>query len=295
MLTLARCVGSPAPSPRPARRGCRRAVRGARGAGAEPQRSEPRGATRSADRRRRRLTRAELVAAGRTRFAANCGFCHGPGATGRFGRRGPDALRARRRRRARQSHRPARPGGARRSRHAGVPRARRIRPRRHRGLHPRPEDEGGIGDGRTPLRRGRATCRPATRAPDGAISNRRAPVVIRRRAISRAIASRVEGLALLRRMLYPGGQARARPRAGRPPTVTTGDGENDHGRSRLPRRVHDRRDRRRRPIPLLAGRPRQHHHQRSAAGACRRSSRATRTRRCTTSSPTCTRFVRTHR
>lgn len=164
----------------------------------------------------------ELVAAGRTRFAANCGFCHGPDATGGSG--GTDLTRS--------------------EIVAADERGNRIGPVVRTG-----RVEAGM-PGFPTLSEADLTAIVAfvhdqkTKA-EAAVGGRRSVEVedvltgdarAGRRYFESAcsschsatgdlagIASRIEGLALLRRMLYPGGQAGGgrRPTA----TVTTGEGE----------------------------------------------------------------------
>jgi cytochrome c oxidase cbb3-type subunit 3 len=167
----------------------------------------------------------ELVAAGRARFVANCGFCHGPDATGGSG--GSDLTRSELVAADEHGNRigpVVRTGRA----EAGMPGF----PALAEGdlaaivafVHDRKtQAEAAVGGRRSvevadvltgDARAGRryfesscTSCHSATGDLAG-------------------IASRVEGLALLRRMLYPGGQAPAGAPAYRPKaTVTTRDGE----------------------------------------------------------------------
>jgi cytochrome c oxidase cbb3-type subunit 3 len=164
----------------------------------------------------------ELVAAGRTRFAANCGFCHGPDATGGSG--GTDLTRSEivaadehgsrigpvvRTGRA-EAGMPAFPTLSEADLTAIVAFVHDQKAKAETAVGGRRSVEvedvltGDARAGRRYFESACSSCHSAT----GDLAR---------------IASRIEGLALLRRMLYPGGQAGGgrRPTA----TVTTRDGE----------------------------------------------------------------------
>jgi cytochrome c oxidase cbb3-type subunit 3 len=163
----------------------------------------------------------ELVAAGRARFAANCGFCHGPDATGGSG--GTDLTRSEvvaadergdrigplvRVGRA-ESGMPGFPALAEAELAAIVAYVHDQKAKAEVAIGGRRSVEVAdvlTGDARTGRRYFESACTSCHSAA-GDLAG---------------IASRVEGLALLRRMLYPGGQAGGgrRPTA----TVTTRDG-----------------------------------------------------------------------
>lgn len=165
---------------------------------------------------------AELVATGRTRFAANCGFCHGPDATGGSG--GTDLTRSEivaadergnrigplvRTGRA-EAGMPAFPALSEADLSAIVAYVHDQKAKAETAVGGRRSVEvadvltGNVQAGRRYFESACASCHSAA----GDLSG---------------IASRIEGLALLRRMLYPGGQAGGgrRPTA----TVTTQGGE----------------------------------------------------------------------
>jgi cytochrome c oxidase cbb3-type subunit 3 len=164
----------------------------------------------------------ELVAAGRTRFGANCGFCHGPDATGGSG--GSDLTRSEVVAADVRGDRIGpivRTGRA----EAGMPGFAALAEADLAAIVAYVHDQktkaeaaiGGrrsvevadvlTGDARAGRRYFESTCTSCHSATEDLAG----------------IASRVEGLALMRRMLYPGGQAGGghRPTA----TVTTGSGE----------------------------------------------------------------------
>jgi cytochrome c oxidase cbb3-type subunit 3 len=164
----------------------------------------------------------ELVAEGRTRFAANCGFCHGPDATGGSG--GSDLTRA--------ELVAADVGGDRIGpmvrtgrTEAGMPGFPALTEADLAAIvafvhDQKTKAEAAIG--------GRRSVEVADVLTGDARAGRRYFESSCTRCHSATsdlagIASRIEGLALLRRMLYPGGQAGGgrRPNA----TVTTRDGE----------------------------------------------------------------------
>ncbi len=164
----------------------------------------------------------ELVAAGRARFAANCGFCHGPDATGGSG--GSDLTRSElvavdergnrigpvvRTGRA-EAGMPGFPALAEADLAAIVAYVHDQKTKAEAAIGGRRSVEVAdvlTGDARTGRRYFEANC-TSCHSASGDLAG---------------IASRAEGLALLRRMLYPGGQAGGsyRPTA----TVTTRDGE----------------------------------------------------------------------
>jgi cytochrome c oxidase cbb3-type subunit 3 len=162
----------------------------------------------------------ELVAAGRVRFAASCGFCHGPAATGGSG--GTDLTRSEivaaddggnrigpvvRAGRA-EAGMPGFPTLAEADLAAIVAYVHDQKAKAEAAIGGRRSVEvadvltGDAQAGRRYFESECTSCHSATGDLAG-------------------IASRIEGLALLRRMLYPGGEGRARPTA----TVTTRDGE----------------------------------------------------------------------
>ena len=165
---------------------------------------------------------AELVSAGRARFAANCGFCHGPEATGGSG--GPDLTRSAlvaADDRGNQIDAIVRTGRA----EAGMPAFPAFADAELTSIVAFIHDQktkaetatGGrrsvevtdlqTGNARAGQRYFEATC-TGCHSADGDL---------------KGVASRLEGLALLRRMLYPGGQPgmpARRPTA----TVTARDG-----------------------------------------------------------------------
>jgi cytochrome c oxidase cbb3-type subunit 3 len=166
----------------------------------------------------------ELIAAGRARFVANCGFCHGPDATGGSG--GSDLTRSELVAADMRGDRigpVVRTGRA----EAGMPgfpaltepdlaaivafvHERKAQAEAAVGGRRSVElADVSTGDARSGTRYFEANC-TSCHSAGGDLAG---------------IASRIEGLALLRRMLYPGGQAAGvaayRPRA----TITTRDGE----------------------------------------------------------------------
>jgi cytochrome c oxidase cbb3-type subunit III len=165
---------------------------------------------------------AELVAAGRTRFGASCGFCHGPDATGGSG--GADLTRSEivaadvrgdrigplvRTGRA-EAGMPAFPAIAEGDLAAIVAFIHEQKVKAEAAVGGRRSVEVAdvlTGDARAGRRYFESAC-TSCHSATGDLAG---------------IASRLEGLALLRRMLYPGGQAGGgrRPTA----TVTTRDGE----------------------------------------------------------------------
>jgi cytochrome c oxidase cbb3-type subunit 3 len=164
----------------------------------------------------------ELVAAGRARFAANCGFCHGPDATGGSG--GSDLTRSElvaadelgdrigpvvRTGRA-EAGMPGFPALAEADLAAIVAFVHDQKSKAEAAIGGRRSVEVAdvlTGDARAGRRYFEAQC-ASCHSATGDLAG---------------VASRIEGLALLRRMLYPGGQAGGgrRPAA----TVTTRDGE----------------------------------------------------------------------
>ena len=80
------------------------------------------------------------------------------------------------------------------------------------------------------------------------------------------VATRLRGLPLLQRMLYP---APGRDGSKATVTVTLASGQVDHRPTRLPRRVHDRAHRFERLVSSMAGEAGEVRRQRSAAGPCR--------------------------
>jgi cytochrome c oxidase cbb3-type subunit 3 len=168
----------------------------------------------------------ELVAAGRARFAANCGFCHGPDATGGSG--GSDLTRSElvaadqsgdrigpvvRTGRA-EAGMPGFPALAESDLAAIVAYVHDQKTKAEAAVGGRRSVEVAdvlTGDARAGRRYFESAC-TSCHSAGGDLAG---------------VASRVEGLALLRRMLYPGGQAGGgrRPTA----TVTTRDGETIEG------------------------------------------------------------------
>lgn len=164
----------------------------------------------------------ELVAAGRTRFASNCGFCHGPDATG--GSSGSDLTRSAlvaadqrgdrigpivRAGRA-EAGMPGFPALAEADLAAIVAFVHDQKAKAEAAVGGRRSVEVAdvlTGDARAGRRYFEAQC-TSCHSASGDLAG---------------VASRIEGLALMRRMLYPGGQAGGgrRPTA----TVTTRDGE----------------------------------------------------------------------
>ena len=222
MLTL-RAMQPRPPSHRAALFVAAVALCAANAAPAQPPRSETSPAARPLPQSAAAQSYApELVAAGRTRFAANCGFCHGPDATGGSG--GTDLTRS--------------------EVVADDERGNRIGPlvrtgRAEAGMPAFPAlSEGDVAAIVAYVHDQKAKA-------EAAVGGRRSVEVADvltgdaqagRRYFESActschsasgdlagIAARIEGLALLRRMLYPGGQAGG----GRRPTVTvtTGAGE----------------------------------------------------------------------
>ena len=185
------------------------------------------------------------------------GSATGRTTTGGSGGSGLDTLRARRDGCARRQRigPVVRAGRA----EAGMPAicgARGLRSRGNRRLRSRSESEGRGGDRRPPLRRGRGrTDRRRTRR-GAATSKRTARVVIRASGDLAGIASRMEGLTLLRRMLYPTGSQVPGVRGANADGYRhdAQKGTAVAGEVAVPRRVHDCRDRRRRALPLVADR-----------------------------------------
>ncbi len=178
----------------------------------------------------RRSTRADLVAAGRTRFSANCGFCHGPEATGGSG--GADLTRSAL---VAADERGNRIGALLRAgrAEAGMPAFPALTDSDLAAIVAFIHDQKTKAEAATGGRR-------SVEVADLQTGNARAG----RRYFESAckgchsatgdlagVASRIEGLALLRRMLYPAGQAGAPAR--RPTAiVTTRDGEKVTGEVR---------------------------------------------------------------
>ncbi len=193
---------------RPARSGARSRRAGASGAGPRPGQS--RVAAAAADEDAAGLP-AEQIEAGRTRFAAQCGFCHGRDAAG--GEGGTDLTRSTLvaddvrgdRHRAARAVRPRRRGDA------GVHAVRR-RPRGHRRLHPRSEAPGGHRRRRPPHVSTRRSCRPATRRRGSATSTRACARCHSATAISRASRRATRGCRCCSACSIRARRARRRPR-----------------------------------------------------------------------------------
>ena len=182
----------------------------------------------------------EQVRAGQPIFAAQCGFCHGRDAMG--GETGPDLTRApmRRRGRARRQDRAGACAAGRVDKGMPAFTPQRRGPRRRRRVHSRPEDEGGVADGRPP-RASTSRDLQTGNADAGKTLLRPAPArdVIPPTGDLAGLAKRLKGLPLLQRMLYPNaGGGASRP--ARKVTVTLPSGETVAGHARLSRRVHDR-------------------------------------------------------
>ena len=223
----------------------------------------PRGAGRPARRRcgrrpprRRRAYSREQIETGRTRFAAQCGFCHGRDAAG--GEGGTDLTRsalvgrgrARRQDRSAPAQRPSRQG------HAGLHAVGR-RSHGHRRLHPRPAGRSGGGH-RRPARGGPRRSADRQRRRRGSATSTAACARCHSPAGDlKGVATRYEGLPLLQRMLYPGSGGRGAGPAPTPPAgarhaARRAGGDRHAG---LSRRVHHRDHRRRRLAALVAGEP----------------------------------------
>ena len=165
----------------------------------------------------------ELVAAGRTRFAASCGFCHGPEATGGSG--GPDLTRSEVVAADERGDgigplvRTGRPD-------AGMPAFPSLADSDVAAIVAFVHDQKAKAEAETGGRR-------SVEVADLQTGNARVGKRYFEAACVRChsasgdfahLASRLQGLALLRRMLYPGGQPGAREH-GPTATVTTGEGE----------------------------------------------------------------------
>jgi len=170
---------------------------------------------------------AELIAAGRTRFAANCGFCHGPEATGGSG--GADLTRSTVVAADERGDRIGTLVKAGRA-EAGMPAFPTLADSDLAAIVAFIHDQKTKAEAATGGRR-------SVEVSDLQTGNARAGRRYFESACTRChsatgdlagVASRIEGLALLRRMLYPTGQAGAparRPTA----VVSTRDGENVTG------------------------------------------------------------------
>ena len=165
----------------------------------------------------------DLVAAGRARFAANCGFCHGPEGTGGAG--GPDLTRSEL---VAEDERGNRIGMLVRAGRgdAGMPAFPSLPESDVSAIVAFVHDQKAKAETATGGRR-------SVDVADLQTGNARAGKRYFETACARChsasgdfahLASRLEGLALLRRMLYPGGQAGARQH-GPAAVVTTGEGE----------------------------------------------------------------------
>ena len=261
-------------------------------AASRPRPGQPGVAAAAADDDAAGLSAREQIEAGRTQFAAQCGFCHGRDAAG--GESGPDLTRSAlvaedvRGDKHQPGHaRPAGPTRACRPSRSPTPISPRSSPSSTiRSARRTPPAAAAAASTSTDLQTGNAGGgealfrRPALRA-----------LPLGRPAISPASATRYQGLPLLQRMLYPGPAARgersrARAADGDRDARRRADGDRHAG---LSRRVHDRADRRRRLDAVVA----------DAAGddspstiRCRRTSsswESTPMRTCTTFWRTCRR------
>ena len=144
----------------------------------------------------------EQVQAGQSIFSAQCGFCHGRDAMG--GESGPDLTRAPLVADgcARRQDRPGRAHRTRRQRHAGL-QPRRCRSRRGRRLHSRPEEQGGVARPAAAARVDVADLQTGNADAGRAYFNGACARCHSPSGDLAGIANRLQGLALLQRMLYP--------------------------------------------------------------------------------------------